>query len=121
MNVLIHTQSLENYGYEPNYQWWKFKGGSTILVTGCDKIANAVAFVMKHESVVNGAYMSIPVEWKQVSDDFEPVLDMEYWDHPNYVDSVREYNKDKYERNNTNTNNGNECCRLGTSRVTHWK
>ena len=46
---------------------------------------------MKHESVVNGAYMSIPVEWKQVSDDFEPVWDMEYWDHPNYVDSVREY------------------------------
>ena len=91
MNVLIHTQSLENYGHESDTQWWKFKGGSTILVTGCDKIANAVAFVMKHESVVNDAYMSIPVEWKQVSDDFEPVWDMEYWDHPNYVDSVREY------------------------------
>ena len=45
MNVLVQTQYLENYG-DDEKPWLKFKGGRKILVTGCDKDANAVAFVI---------------------------------------------------------------------------
>ena len=84
MNVLVQTQSLENYGVESETQWWKFKGGSTVLICGADKEANAVALVAL-ACQRSPAWMEIPAKWEVVSDDFEPSRD---WDSPNFVDEV---------------------------------
>jgi len=74
MNVLVHTQYLENYGHWQSEPWWKFKGGRTILVTGCDKEANAVAFViakLNDLGLVNSHWIETPRHWELVADDFD--------------------------------------------------
>ena len=82
-NILVHTQSLENYGDEEK-PWWKFKGGSAILVLGVSKQANAVALVASKYSS-NDHYRETPVQWSEVEDDFVPSDD---WDSPHFVSEV---------------------------------
>lgn len=52
MKYVVTTQYLENYGahcedgkYASNNHCWKFKGGTDYIVTGLDRMADAVAFV----------------------------------------------------------------------------
>lgn len=52
MKYVITTQYLENYGahcedgkFASNNHRWKFKGGTDYIVTGLDRMADAVAFV----------------------------------------------------------------------------
>jgi|TARA_R100000781_G_scaffold111423_1_gene77837 hypothetical protein len=52
MRVTVNTQTLENYGahtesgkFEDQKHYWKFKGGTTYFVDGCDRIQDAVAFI----------------------------------------------------------------------------
>ena len=52
MTYKVHTQTLENYGahcesgkFEDGNAYWKFKGGTTYVVTGVDRIQDAVAFI----------------------------------------------------------------------------
>ena len=74
MNVLVHTQYLENYSEEENQPWWKIKGGRTILVTGCDKDANAVAFVLAKLNalgLLNSHWIETPRHWEVVAPDFD--------------------------------------------------
>ena len=71
--MLIHTQYLDNYGDEDK-PWWKFKGGRTILVAGCDKDANAVAFViakLNEGHLVGPRWIETPRHWEVVADDFD--------------------------------------------------
>ena len=73
MNVLVQTQYLENYG-DDEKPWWKFKGGRKILVTGCDKDANAVAFViakLNDLGLVNSHWIETPRHRELVADDFD--------------------------------------------------
>jgi hypothetical protein len=73
MNVLVHTQCLENYS-DDEKPWWKFKGGRLILVTGCEKDANAVAFViakLQRHGLVNPYWIETPRHWEVVADDFD--------------------------------------------------
>ena len=52
MNYAIHTQHLENYGahaedgkFSSGNAYWKMKGGVTYIVSGLDRVQDAVAFV----------------------------------------------------------------------------
>ena len=52
MTYKVHTQTLENYGahcesgkFEDGKAYWKFKGGTTYVVTGVDRLQDAVAFI----------------------------------------------------------------------------
>jgi hypothetical protein len=52
MKYVVTTQYLENYGahsedgkYASNNHRWKFKGGIDYIVTGLDRVEDAVAFV----------------------------------------------------------------------------
>ena len=84
-NILVHTQTLENYGDEEK-PWWKFKGGSTILVLGVSKQANAMALVaLKYSGSEYKYYKELPIQWNEVGDDFVPGKD---WDGPDFVSEV---------------------------------
>ena len=48
----VTTQTLENYGahcksgkFADNHAYWKFKNGSDYIITGVDRLQDAVAFV----------------------------------------------------------------------------
>jgi hypothetical protein len=52
MKYVVTTQYLENYGahcedgkYASNNHRWKFKGGTDYIVTGLNRVEDAVAFV----------------------------------------------------------------------------
>ena len=52
-NFAIHTQTLENYGahsesgkYSDGNAYWKFKSGTTYIVSDVERLQDAVAFVM---------------------------------------------------------------------------
>ena len=70
-NFVITTQILENYGahaedgkFSSGNAYWKMKGGTDYLVTGLDRIQDAVAFVAAL-SITNDLYCKeFPVEWK---------------------------------------------------------
>ena len=70
-NFVITTQFLENYGahcedgkFTSGNAYWKMKGGTDYLVTGLDRIQDAVAFVAAI-AMENSLYAKeFPVEWK---------------------------------------------------------
>jgi hypothetical protein len=52
MQFVVHTQHMENYGahcedgrYKSGNAYWKFKGGDTYIVSGVERLQDAVAFV----------------------------------------------------------------------------
>jgi uncharacterized membrane protein len=71
MNFVITTQFLENYGahiadgkFASGNANWKMKGGTDYLVTGLDRIQDAVAFVAAIAMENNLYAKEFPVEWK---------------------------------------------------------
>jgi len=77
ITYLIKTQTLENYGahdkdgrFINGNAYWKFKGGDDYIVTGLDRIQDAVAYVAARCN--NGiGYKEFPVEWNEVPADFK--------------------------------------------------
>jgi hypothetical protein len=70
-NFVITTQFLENYGahsedgkFASGNAYWKMKGGTDYLVTGLDRIQDAVAFVAAIAMENNLYAKEFPVEWK---------------------------------------------------------
>jgi len=70
-NFVITTQFLENYGahcedgkFSSGNAYWKMKGGSDYLVTGLDRIQDAVAFVAAIAMQNCLGAKEFPVEWK---------------------------------------------------------
>lgn len=71
MKYVVSTQFLENYGahcedgkFSSGNAYWKMKGGTDYIVSGLDRIQDAIAFVAAkamHNSI--GA-KEFPVEWK---------------------------------------------------------
>ena len=68
---VVTTQFLENYGahcedgkFASSNHYWKMKGGYDYVVTGLDRIQDAVAFVcaVAMENGIGGK--EFPVEWK---------------------------------------------------------
>jgi hypothetical protein len=71
MNFVITTQFLENYGahsgsgrFAAGEAYWKMKGGTDYLVTGLDRIQDAVAFVAAKAMYNDIGAKEFPVEWK---------------------------------------------------------
>ena len=70
-NFAIHTQFLENYGahcedgkFSSGNAYWKMKGGDTYIVSGLDRIQDAVAFVAAI-AIENGlGAKEFPVDWE---------------------------------------------------------
>ena len=67
---VIKTQILENYGahdqdgkFSSGNAYWKFKGGNDYIVSDCDTLQNAVAFVMAAFSENNLGYKEFPTEF----------------------------------------------------------
>ena len=61
----IHTQVLENYGahaedgkFASGNAYWKFKPGTTYIVSDCERLQDAVAFVM-------AAFSENSIGWKE--------------------------------------------------------
>ncbi len=62
---VVHTQTLENYGahsedglYSSGNAYWKFKGGSTYIVSDVEREQDATAFVM-------AAFSENGIGWKE--------------------------------------------------------
>jgi len=70
MQFVVHTQFLENYGahcedgrFSSGNAYWKMKGGDTYVVSGLDRIQDAVAFVAAL-SMQNGlGAKEFPTHW----------------------------------------------------------
>ena len=89
MNYAIHTQHLENYGahaedgkFSSNNHYWKMKGGDTYIVSGLDRVQDAVAFVMAAFSENGLGWKEFPVEWETEAEWLAGMAD----DEPDYRD-----------------------------------
>ncbi len=93
MEFVIKTQTLENYGahsesglYAEGNACWKFKGGSTYIVSDCERLQDAAAFVM-------AAFSENGVGWKEYPCEY---LDIYEWmdeldkDDEDYADFKKE-------------------------------
>jgi len=74
-NFVITTQILENYGahcedgkFSSGNAYWKMKGGTDYLVTGLDRIQDAVAFVAATAMENSIAWKEFPTGWKTESE-----------------------------------------------------
>ena len=72
-NFAIHTQVLENYGahsesgkFADGHSYWKFKPGTTYIVSDCDSMQNAVAFVMAAFSENSLGWKEYPAEYMDI-------------------------------------------------------
>ena len=70
-NFVITTQFLENYGahcedgkFASGNAYWKMKGGTDYIVSGLDRIQDAVAFVAAIAMENGIGAKEFPVEWK---------------------------------------------------------
>lgn len=85
MQFVVHTQVLENYGahaesgrFADGMAYWKFKGGDTYVVSGLDRLQDAVAFVAAISTDNGIGWKEFPAhyttwdEWmKELADDSE--------------------------------------------------
>ena len=74
----IATQVLENYGahaadgrYTSGNAYWKMKGGDDYIITGVDRVQDAVAFVAALAMENDLGYKEFPCHWAEVSEDFQ--------------------------------------------------
>ena len=90
MTYKVHTQTLENYGahsesgkFEDGKAYWKFKGGTTYIVTGVDRLQDAVAFIASIATINNIYYKEFVSSFEEgyvTQDDYDMghvILDVE--------------------------------------------
>ena len=77
-HFFIATQTLENYGahaasgrYADGAAYWKMKGGTDYIISGVDRIQDAVAFVAAVAMENSIAYKEFPTHWEEVDAEFE--------------------------------------------------
>lgn len=70
MKFVVSTQFLENYGahcedgrFSSGNAYWKMKGGTDYIVSGLDRIQDAVAFVAAKEMHNSIGAKEFPIEW----------------------------------------------------------
>ena len=70
-NFVVMTQGLENYGahaesgaFADNNHYWKFKGGTTYIVSDVEREQDAVAFVMAAFSENGIGWKEFPTHWE---------------------------------------------------------
>ena len=71
IKFVVSTQFLENYGshcesgrFADGNHYWKMKGGTDYIVSGLDRIQDAVAFVAAKEMHNSIGAKEFPVEWQ---------------------------------------------------------
>ena len=81
-NYAIHTQVLENYGahsesgkYADGHSYWKFKPGTTYIVSDCDSMQNAVAFVMAAFSENSLGWKEYPAHYQTEAEWLSDMMD----------------------------------------------
>ena len=80
---LVTTQTLENYGahcesgkFADNHAHWKFKAGSDYIITGLDRLQDAVAFVAAITMENGIGYKEFPCHFEQVPHDYQTEYEM---------------------------------------------
>lgn len=80
MQYVIKTQTLENYGahcengaYADGNAYWKFKGGSTYIVSDCERVQDAAAFVMAAFGENTLGWKEYPAEYMDIFEWLESV------------------------------------------------
>ena len=75
---LVTTQTLENYGahcesgkFADNHAYWKFKNGSDYIITGVDRLQDAVAFVAAITMENGIGSKEFPCHFEQVPHDYQ--------------------------------------------------
>jgi hypothetical protein len=75
MQFVISTQCLENYGahcedgkFSSGNAYWKMKGGADYIVSGLDRIQDAVAFVAAMCMQNNLSFKEFPVEFRTIEE-----------------------------------------------------
>jgi hypothetical protein len=75
MQFVISTQTLENYGahcedgkFSSGNAYWKMKGGADYIVSGLDRIQDAVAFVAAMCMQNNLSFKEFPVEFRTIEE-----------------------------------------------------
>lgn len=74
---IVHTQSLENYGDTVSY--YKFKGGSTYLVSGANCLATAVAMVMAEQAKMGNKVPNFPCHWNEFETEEQAIMSLDEW------------------------------------------
>ena len=79
----VTTQTLENYGahcesgkFADNHAHWKFKAGSDYIITGVDRLQDAVAFVAAITMENGIGYKEFPCHFEQVPHDYQTEYEM---------------------------------------------
>ena len=70
----VRTQVLENYGtgrFQDGEAYWKMKGGEDYIISGVDRIQDAVAFVAAMVTMNSLVYKEFPAAWNEVGEDWE--------------------------------------------------
>ena len=81
---VIKTQTLENYGahdqdgkFSSGNAYWKFKGGNDYIVSDCDTLQNAVAFVMAAFSEDTLGFKEFPSEFLTMDEWKDQLADLD--------------------------------------------
>ena len=85
MKFVIQTQMLENYGahsedgeFASGNAYWKMKGGSSFIVSGFNRVQDAVAFVSERLHSDNDVYYKeFPISWTTYNEWIDSLSDDE--------------------------------------------
>ena len=96
VQFVIKTQTLENYGahaedgkFSSGNAYWKFKGGNDYIVSDCDRLQDAVAFVMAAFSENNLGFKEFPSEFLTMQEWHAQLADLD----DDYVDFIMKHAK----------------------------
>ena len=104
MNFLVSTQTLENYGahsgsgrFAAGESYWKFKSGTDYIISGVDRVQDAVAFVAALTTENSIGYKEFPCHWEEVAADYLTEFEQNQLDYEGEIQfpaqriDVREY------------------------------
>ena len=66
--IVVKMQLLVNYHKNKEERYWKFKGGDTIVVYNCEKVADAVSFANKIFGNNKEGSQRFPVSWSTLDE-----------------------------------------------------
>lgn len=61
--IVVKMQILVNYHDNKEENYWKFKGGDTVVVYNCETVADAVSYANKIYGNINEGSQKFPVSW----------------------------------------------------------
>tara|TARA_Y100000114_G_scaffold155480_1_gene179786 strand:+ start:1072 stop:1572 length:501 start_codon:yes stop_codon:yes gene_type:complete len=84
--IVVKMQLLVNYHDNKEENYWKFKGGDTVVVYNCETVADAVSFANKIFGNNNKGTQRFPVSWSTLDEYLNKVtseasFDSWYVDH----------------------------------------